>query len=230
MYRKERSVLGVIGCTGMGKSRLCKEQIFAIEDRVVVCDTMGEYAGVHSGRAPVGVSISSPAELARYLQRTERFRVAFLPLEESDFDAVCRIVRAKGNLVFIVEEVSQFCTAGQTPVEFRKCIMLGRHASLNMVYTGQRFADIPRKLTAQTQAGYVFFLQTEPGDLVEIDRRFPGLSETVGQLDVGEYVRVKSGRYDGNCTVDRLGGGRGVGDESDRPAYHRSDTGGSDRE
>ena len=166
---------------------------------------MGEYN--------VGYCVSARLALIQYLRQNRRFRIAYLPLEESDFAFVCRAVYNKKNMLFIVEEVSQYCSSTSTDPEFARCIQLGRHANLDIVYTGQRFADIARRLTSQTDL-FCCFRISEPRDLDAIQARFgPVVAERISKLGDLRYLKLQVGKDNSNVTenvvsvADRRAGG-----------------------
>ncbi len=180
-------IAGIIGTKGTGKSSL-SETIFRKRQRAVVFDTMGEY--------DYGFCVSERRAFLRYLRENENFRVCYLPLEEEDFSFISKAVRLKGNLLFIVEEISQYCSANSTDPEFSRCIQLGRHANLDIAYTGQRFADISRRVTSQTDIFY-FFRVSEPRDLEAISARFGNeIAEQVSSMPNLQYIRLEVGKVD----------------------------------
>ncbi len=56
------------------------------------------------------------------------------------------------------------------PREFERLVLQGRHHGLNIIWTAQRFAEVPRTLTAQCDA-FVIFHAGEPIDLQAIEAR-----------------------------------------------------------
>ena len=197
-------IVGIIGSKGTGKSSLA-ETIFKRRPRAVVFDTMGEYDH--------GFCVSEHLAFVRYLRANESFRVCYLPLEESDFSFVSKAVRLKGNLLYIVEEVSQYCSALSTEEEFSRCIQLGRHAKLDILYTGQRFADIARRVTSQTDIFYCFRV-SEPRDIEAISARFgQEVADKISSLANLHYVRLEVGKDNRNVNshVVCFGSGRDPG-------------------
>lgn len=198
--RNSNKIYGVIGSKGTGKSSFA-QFVFRKRERAVVFDTMGEY--------DYGFCVSERLAFIQYMRQNKAFRICYLPLEPSDFSFVSKAVRLKGmesvseragdirpqtNLLFIVEEVSQYCSAVSTDEEFSKCIQLGRHASLDILYTGQRFADIARRVTSQTDIFYCFRV-AEPRDLEAIRDRFgDGVSDVISKLPDLHYVKLVVGK------------------------------------
>jgi hypothetical protein len=94
-------------------------------------------------------------------------------------DTVCDAVFDIGNLSLALEEIPHYCTAGSMPEGLDVLARMGRHRQVDLVYTGQRFAELPRRLTATTDF-FVLFGQREPRDL-------EALAERVGR-DLAERV------------------------------------------
>ncbi|MGH8715519.1 MAG: type IV secretion system DNA-binding domain-containing protein [Pyrinomonadaceae bacterium] len=220
-------IVGMIGSKGTGKSTMA-ETIFKRRKRAVVFDTMGEY--------DYGFCVSERLAFVRYLRANENFRVCYLPLESADFGFVCKAVylkasesvRPKENLLYIVEEVTQYCSALSTDEDFSRCIQLGRHANLDILYTGHRFADIARRVTSQTDIFYCFRV-SEPRDVEALAARFGDeIAVRISSLENLQYLRLEVGKDNRNvkpnvvCFGDRRATGRvlyrgaiaGIGRES----------------
>jgi hypothetical protein len=215
-------IVGIIGSKGTGKSSLA-ETIFRRRERAVVFDTMGEY--------DYGFCVSERLAFVRYMRANNNFRVCYLPLEETDFSFVSKAVRLKAsetqkapeNLLYIVEEITQYCTALSTDEEFSRCIQLGRHANLDILYTGQRFADIARRVTSQTDIFYCFRV-SEPRDIEAIAARFGNVvAEKVSSLENLHYVRLQVGKENSGVHENAVC----FGDRRDsRRVFHRRETAG----
>jgi hypothetical protein len=187
-------IVGILGSKGAGKSTMA-EALFMKRERAVVYDTMGEY--------DVGFCVTERLAFIQYLRRNEKFRIAYLPIEPQDFPWICRAVREKGNLLFLIEEVGQYCSPNFTDEEFSKCVTLGRHAKLDIVYTTQRIADVSRRLTSQTDMFYCFRL-TEPRDLDTLAQRFGDvMAIKVSGLPALHYIKLKAGtKYESDNVID----------------------------
>jgi hypothetical protein len=85
-------------------------------------------------------------------------------------DTLCDAVFDIGNLTLALEEIPHYCTAGSMPEGLDMLARMGRHRQIDLVYTGQRFAEIPRRLTATTDY-FVLFGQREPRDLEALAER-----------------------------------------------------------
>lgn len=100
------------------------------------------------------------------------------------FAAVTQIVIACGRLIYAIDEIDRFTSAGYAPPGLDYLINQGRHVQVSMVCSSRRPAQIPRELTSQAHLFYVF-KNTEPGDLdylkpylgKEAIDRLPGLGD-----------------------------------------------------
>lgn len=165
---QQNRVIGIVGYRGSGKSTRLRD-ILQSRPRVLVFDTVAD----HSDWLPNRI---------RDLDRLSRFlgwagtqptaAASFIPefeLEEV-FDSVCESVYTAGDLAFAVEEVPMLVTAAYVPENFSRIMRLGRHRAIDLLYTGQRFAEIARGLTATTDA-FILFSQSEPNDLDALAKR-----------------------------------------------------------
>lgn len=192
---KRNVVIGCIGLRGSGKSTALRE-IVCCRPRLVVVDVMGEH------RFGQQVSdLDEAFETLNAVQGRENFAVTIQP-GRGDLayvvDQICDYVFDIGNLTLALEEIPHYCTAGSMPDGLDVLARMGRHRHVDLVYTGQRFAELPRRLTATTDF-FVLFGQREPRDL-------EALAERVGRAVAEQVERLPlHGRlvYDvlaGRCT------------------------------
>lgn len=100
------------------------------------------------------------------------------------FAAVTQIVIACTHLIYAVDEIDRFTSAGYAPPGLDYLINQGRHVQVSLVCSSRRPAQIPRELTSQAHLFYVF-KNTEPGDLHYLEPylgreaidRLPGLAD-----------------------------------------------------
>jgi hypothetical protein len=173
---KRNVVIGCVGLRGSGKSTALRE-IMSCRPRLVVVDVMGE----HNFGQRVG-DLEEALEMLDAVQDRETFALALQP-GRGDLagvvDQICDYVFEIGNLTLALEEVPHYATASSMPEGLEALARMGRHRHIDLVYTGQRFAELPRRLTATTDF-FVLFGQREPRDL-------EALAERVGR-DVAERV------------------------------------------
>jgi len=157
---ERNKVIGCIGLRGSGKSTALRE-IVSCRERLVVIDPLGEHRFGHVADFDDGL------EALGEVASRKIFAVTIQPgrgdLADA-VDAICEECFQIGSLFLAIEEIPQFCTASWMPDGLDMLARLGRHRGVSLVYTGQRFAEIPRRLTSTTDV-FVLFGQREPSDL-----------------------------------------------------------------
>lgn len=155
------TIIGCVGLRGSGKSTALRE-IVCCRPRLVVVDAMWEHA--------FGQCVSDLDDALEMLYAVEGLESFALTIQPGRgdladvVDAICDAVFEVGGLTLALEEIPHYCTAGAMPDGLDALARMGRHRQVSLVYTGQRFAEIPRRLTATTDA-FVLFGQREPRDL-----------------------------------------------------------------
>jgi len=185
MSEIQNRIVGIVGRKGSGKStRLL--QMLRYCPRFLVFDVMGEHAGQQSNR------LESPAKLARFLKWSREqpsFAAAYVPSGElqEEIDEVSRLIYSRGNLCFVCEEVPLYTQSGYMPPIFGKLIRTGRHRKIDIAWTAQRAAEVPRTVTSLTDV-WVLFSQTEPRDLSALaDRCGRVVADRVAGLGLHDY-------------------------------------------
>jgi hypothetical protein len=80
-----------------------------------------------------------------------------------------------------------YTQAGYMPPLLGKLIRTGRHREIDVVWTAQRAAEVPKTLTALTDV-WILFSQTEPRDLAALADRCGGdVAERVAGLGLHDY-------------------------------------------
>ena len=189
---KRNVVIGCVGLRGSGKSTALRE-IICCRPHLVVVDVMGEH---HFGE--VVSDLEEAFDALDTVEGLENFAVTLQP-GRGDLadvvDQVCDYVFEIGDLTLALEEVPHYCTAGSMPEGLDMLARMGRHRQVDLIYTGQRFAELPRRLTATTDY-FVLFGQREPRDL-------EALAERVGRDLAG---RVEKSPLHGRIVYDVLAG------------------------
>jgi len=80
------------------------------------------------------------------------------------FAAVTQMVIGCGRMIYAIDEVDRFTSAGWMPQGLDYLVNQGRHVQVSMICTSRRPAQVPRELTSQAHLFYVFKM-TEPGDV-----------------------------------------------------------------
>jgi len=141
--KNEPSIEAYIGATGSGKGVSLKRRLKALKGgRLLIWDPRNEYGefapAVDSLRALVQAfhQRAGPVK-ARYVANDHQ------PLAEQ-FDFVCRLAFAAGNLVFLAEELTDVTKPSWAPPSWRKIITQGRHQGLVVLGAAQRPALIDK--------------------------------------------------------------------------------------
>lgn len=186
MSEVQNRIIGIVGRKGTGKSRRVRE-LLRYCPRFVVFDVMGEH--VHEDGKNRCESPADLAGLLKWSREQENFAGAYVPGGELDqeIEEVSRLIYARGNLCFICEEVPLYTQAGYMPPLFGRLIRTGRHQQIDIAWTAQRAAEVPKTLTALTDV-WILFSQTEPRDLTALaDRCGRDVAERVAGLGQHEY-------------------------------------------
>jgi len=176
-------ILGAIGRRGSGKST-CVRQIAAYCPRLAILDICAEHDWVPNRIRPA----DWPRFIAWSLSRSH-FAGAMVPDQlDQDVPLFADSVFDRGDLVIVLEELPMYSQPQYLPAELDKIIRLGRHRAVSVIWTAQRAAEVPRRVTAATDA-FILFRQTEPRDLDAIAERCgKPLSDRVASLGRHEYL------------------------------------------
>lgn len=141
MSRNLASIVAVLGASGSGKSAWIKRQI-AKAPRLLIWDAMHEY-GAH------GQVVNELGRLCEILSSEKRFAVVFQPVPDTakrqqQFDLLCRIALATGNLMLVVEELRFVTKPSRAPVGWAQVCLTGRHKGLRVIGASQRPASIDK--------------------------------------------------------------------------------------
>ena len=185
MTELQNRIVGVIGRKGSGKSTYV-HKLLRYCPRLVVFDVMGEHA-------PSGENcFQKLAELARFLKWSREqstFAGFYVPADnlEEEIEEVSRLVYARGHLCFACEEVPLYTQAGYMAPLFGKLVRTGRHQKIDICWTAQRAAEVPKTLTALTDV-WILFSQTEPRDLTALaDRCGRAVADRVAGLGLHDH-------------------------------------------
>jgi len=191
-------VIGCVGLRGSGKSTALRE-IVSCRPRLVVVDVMGEHRF-----GEVVSDLEDTFDILDAVQGWRNFAVTIQP-GRGDLggvvDQLCDYVFEIGNLALALEEIPHYCTAGSMPEGLDVLARMGRHRHVDLIYTGQRFAELPRRLTATTDY-FVLFAQREPRDLEALgDRVGRAVADQVERLPL--HGRVVFDVLAGRCVAEK---------------------------
>lgn len=136
--RKVRHIVAVVGKTGYGKSYLVKSSIVHA-DRCVVFDLQGEYD------FPDFIIISDFNSFKEHMKvhHDDDFLKIICRFDNlDDYETAFEICYIVGQMIVVIEEVSNFSSASGTTPVLEKLIRFGRHTGLSVVGISQRFADM----------------------------------------------------------------------------------------
>jgi len=188
-------------------------------DRLILFDGRG--AGPYSqnffDRFGFDRTFNQPGELRDFLRAhlSSPFRVLYQPTIapptspedhapglETHFAAVTQLVIACGRLIYAIDEVDRFTSAGFTPPGLNYLINQGRHVQVSLVCSSRRPAQVPRALTSQAHLFFIF-RNTEPLDLAYL-QQYIGTEAAARLPELGEYRFLRWEETEGVS----FGGGR----------------------
>lgn len=166
---RQNKIIGIIGRKGSGKSTIL-EYLLRSNPRLFIFNTMGE----HDWTVDHITNIDTlPMYLDDVENPKEKFQAEFTPTGDilQQFDIVADEVYETGNMTFAIEELPMLTkSAGYMQPSLGRLFRLGRHQALNLVWTAQRAAEVPRGVTGATDY-FILFQQTEPGDIKALEYR-----------------------------------------------------------
>lgn len=194
MNEVQNQIIGIVGRKGTGKSSHLHELLRHCP-RFLVFDVMAE----HTGQS--GNPLESSAELVQFLKwsgEQEKFAGSYVPdgaLDE-EIEEVSRLVYGRGHLCFACEEVPLYTQPGYMPPLFGKLVRTGRHRQIDIAWTAQRAAEVPKTLTALTDL-WILFSQVEPRDLSALaDRCGREVADRVAGLGLHDFFVFDAVRHE----------------------------------
>jgi hypothetical protein len=140
----------ILGRRGCGKSYLA-HNIQAMWPRRVIIDLLNEYSD--------GIKVKSfdhfCAQMALFKkEKTQNFTLIFQFDHETDaskplFDQILRICFYFGNIQIVVEEIQEFTTPHEISHWMKKCLFVGRHQKLSLLFTTQRPGMLNKGILSQ---------------------------------------------------------------------------------
>lgn len=158
--RKVRHIVCVVGKTGYGKSYLVKSCI-GYASRCVVFDLQGEY---DLADFLIIEDFESFREHMKLHHGDDRLKVICRFDNLEDYELAFEVCYVVGQMIVVIEEVSNFSNSGGTTPVLEKLIRFGRHTGLSVVGISQRFADMSLLLRNNLDL-LVCFNLTAPNDI-----------------------------------------------------------------
>lgn len=181
---KQRKVITVTGKTGRGKSHLTEKYLavnFAKSLPVIVADSMGEYS--------TGAQYKSVDQFWQEIRNDGLTNGVYAVPVKSDIDAVKLFTISEKCGVphcLIVEEASKYCSPHSIDERLYNIVSYGRHSGISVVLSAQRFAQINRLMTSQSDF-FITFQQTELNDLNKL-KSYTNNIEMIKNLDKREFI------------------------------------------
>lgn len=179
-------IVGNIGRKGSGKSTVLADTLQTL-DRPIVFDPLAE----HDWTPNEISSVDTLREFFRWNKKRKEWAANFVPGEnlEADLEELSRLVYERGDCSLAIEEIPLIASPGHMPETFGKLVRTGRHRKVDVYWTAQRAAEVPRTLTSLTDE-FIFFSQTEPRDLDAIAARCgTEIADRVAHLGEHEHIR-----------------------------------------
>lgn len=143
----DAKIWGVMAASGTGKGLWIKAQLKALKPaRLVVWDFKREYQE-HAKLLP---TLGQVHKAMIQAGAAGPLRIAYCPVGagqramRDEFEALCELVYAWENCVFIAEELSNVTTPSWAPAAWRKMTTSGRHAGIHIIGVGQMPALIDK--------------------------------------------------------------------------------------
>ena len=165
----------VIGRTQSGKTYWTIRQI-QDADKLIVYSTKREevgYPGVYFDALEGG-----RVDFLQFWGRWERagmpYRLVYRPadiFDPAEFDSICRLAYAAGNLTIVCEEVMTYATTTNIGPGFRTLLTAGATKGIHCYMLTQRPFKIPREITSQSRRAIIFATH-EPADVEYIKQTF----------------------------------------------------------
>lgn len=160
--KKERKVITITGKTGRGKSHLTQFYLaknFAKKMPVIVADAMHEYQ--------TNFSFDYVQDFLEHVYENGIENHIYSVGIKSDLEAkkLFTVSNCCGvEHCLIVEEASKYCSPYNIESNLYDIVSYGRHKAINVILSAQRFAQINRLMTSQSDF-FITFQQTEVNDL-----------------------------------------------------------------
>jgi hypothetical protein len=194
----QNRIIVISGFRGSGKTTVAA-RILRVQPRLIVYDPNEDEAygdwipnTVHAIDGKRGLR-----EYFRWAWREKKlaWAVRYVPEDgdlTKDADEFCRFVfRTCRHCWVAFEEVHQLAqtpSPSSMPPELRKMVNRGRHREISMVFTGIRYSEIPRPITAGANV-HIVFHTAEPGDREQLVSRI-GSEATDAVANLGPHEAV----------------------------------------
>ena len=146
--KNEAQIWGVMAASGSGKGLWIKEQLRRMKPRRLV---IWDYKDEYSEHAPDLARSLVPSQQAMVKARRGPLQIRYkckpgtnVKQTRAEFEALCRLVQAWGNCVFLAEELSNVTTPSWAPAAWREMTTGGRHEAVHIIGVAQNPALIDK--------------------------------------------------------------------------------------
>ena len=144
-----------VGGTGTGKTTLmCEHGVGRAAERAVPVMLLDSEGVV--GRDKVDAVTAPDVESALSLLYVEGRHVRFVPKDQEEVGALARGIRAGGDCVFLVDEVSYWARGGVIVEDLARLYRVHRHSRVDIYSTSQYPADIAPLIWNVKTEVYIF--------------------------------------------------------------------------
>ena len=185
----QAKIWAVIGASGTGKGLWIKQQLAALQPPRLICwDFKSEY-----GDYARAVESLDEIRRAMIAAGSGGLRVRYLPRGageknvRKEFEALCELVYAFGQCVFIAEELSNVTTPGWAPAAWRKMTTSGRHEAVHIIGATQNPALVDKTFLGNCTLVHVCALREYPHRMY-VARSIDAPLESVTGLQQFEYI------------------------------------------
>jgi hypothetical protein len=197
----DNKITVLVAKKGGGKSYQLRKLLSRERKTVVVFDVRAEYDDLMPNVITVEDDSEDALENAleeledciRWSAKTgEITGVSFIPFDpENDVEEFCRLLfQHFNNLVIAFEEVPAYTLPGSMPSQMERIVLQARHKRHDLYFVGQRYAEMPRSLTAQADFHCIGSTK-EPRDLEALAARITAEgAQKVIELEPRQWIHV----------------------------------------
>lgn len=141
--QNEAKIWAFIAQSGQGKGLLMKERLRKMKPkRLIILDTKDENG--EFGEMLPSLPALARASFAKDFQVRYQLKADTAKGWRAEFEAVCKIVSAAKNCVFLIEELGRYTMPSYAPPAWANCCNDGRHDGLHIIAATQFPAQVDK--------------------------------------------------------------------------------------